>query len=133
VGGVRQAAQRHAHGDLRIAGAPDDMPGVRTWAALCRCGQSANKPCCDNSHEPSAFRDRGAIGAAGDPATPTGGALEITPSVNGPLLLNGNVTLATGHGRREWRGAKTALCRCGASASKPFCDGSHSRVGFTTE
>ena len=123
----------YAHGDLRIAGAPDDMPGVRTRAALCRCGQSANKPFCDNSHERVEFRDRGAIGSTGDPATPTGGPLEITPSVNGPLVLKGNVTLVTGHGRRAWSGAKTALCRCGGSANKPFCDGTHSRIGFTSD
>ena len=122
-----------AHGDLHIDGAPDDMPGVRLRATLCRCGQSANKPFCDNSHETSEFRDRGPIGTTGDPMTPAGGALEITPSANGPLVLNGNVALVSGHGRLAWRGAKTALCRCGASANKPFCDGSHSRIGFTSE
>lgn len=118
---------------LHIAGAPDDMPGIRTRAALCRCGRSANKPFCDNSHEGSEFRDRGAVGTTGDPATPDGGPLDIIPSTNGPLVLNGNLALVTGHGRPAWRGAKTALCRCGGSANKPFCDGTHSRIGFTSD
>lgn len=45
----------YAHGDLRIAGAPDDMPGVRFRAALCRCGRSANKPFCDGTHSRIGF------------------------------------------------------------------------------
>jgi uncharacterized Fe-S cluster protein YjdI/CDGSH-type Zn-finger protein len=45
-----------ARGALAIEDAPADMPGVRFRAALCRCGQSKNKPYCDNSHEAAGFR-----------------------------------------------------------------------------
>lgn len=123
----------YVRGDLRIAGVPDDMPGVAFRAALCRCGKSAKKPFCDNSHEGAQFVDRGPIGDTDDGHAETGGPLEITPLKDGPLLVQGNVTLVAGNGRRAWQGTKVALCRCGESANKPFCDGTHALVDFTTD
>jgi len=58
-------------------------------------------------------------------------AVRVEVSSNGPLLVNGRISLVHGDGRIEERDGPTALCRCGASAKKPFCDGSHRRVGFT--
>lgn len=52
---------------------------------------------------------------------------------NGPLLLSGNVTLVTAAGRVAWQGSKCALCRCGHSKNKPFCDGAHKAAGFVSE
>jgi len=118
-------------GDLAIEGAPDDAPGVAFRAALCRCGKSANKPFCDNSHLESGFRDYGAVGEAGPGADEEGGPLEIRPAKDGPLLVKGNVTIRAASGRHAWRGRQAALCRCGASENKPFCDGSHKKVGFS--
>lgn len=120
-------------GDLQIDGATEDMPGVRFRAALCRCGLSSNKPFCDNSHEAGSFRDRGAIGATGPGTEDDGGPLEVTRAKNGPLLVSGSFTLVAASGRTAWRGTKAALCRCGASKNKPFCDGSHKTVGFEAE
>jgi CDGSH-type Zn-finger protein/uncharacterized Fe-S cluster protein YjdI len=127
---VANSGPLYARGDLRIAGAPEDMPGVRTRAALCRCGKSNEKPFCDNSHEGARFADRGAIGEPAGDGPSGGGELTITPAPNGPLLVRGEVTLVTGSGRRATRTDKAALCRCGQSANKPFCDGSHTAAGF---
>ena len=118
------------HGELEIKGAPEDMPGVATRAALCRCGQSKNKPFCDNSHESAAFSDHGAIGERGPGAPNEGGKLIVTRAKDGPLILGGNFALVAASGRTAWRGTKTALCRCGESKNKPFCDGSHKGAGF---
>ena len=117
-------------GDLAIEGAPEDMPGVRFRAALCRCGASKNKPFCDNSHLESGFDDAGSVGERGPGVEADGGTLSIKPLPAGPLLLNGNLTLCAGSGRVAWHGTQVALCRCGASKNKPFCDGSHKAVGF---
>lgn len=120
-------------GDLDIDGASDDMPGVRYRAALCRCGASKNKPFCDNSHETIGFKDYGAIGEKGETLESPGGKLKITQIKDGPIMLSGNVTLQTGSGRIAWSGEKVALCRCGASKNKPFCDGSHKTAGFKSD
>lgn len=55
--------------------------------------------------------------------------VDVTP--NGPLIVRGTVTVRHADGRQERKEQQCALCRCGASANKPFCDGSHRRVGFT--
>ncbi len=97
--------------------------------ALCRCGLSRNKPLCDGRHE-EGFQDPGTLGKSAAGATvESPGVVSVKPAPDGPLLLEGNVVLS---GSGELRPiAKAALCRCGASGNKPFCDGSHRNVGFT--
>ncbi len=107
-------------GDLEIENAPQDMPGIRFRAALCRCGLSKNKPFCDNSHEAANFRDYGAVGERSIKASAKGGKLKINPIKDGPLVLAGNVTIRAGSGQVAWQGDDTALCRCGESKNKPF-------------
>ena len=55
----------------------------------------------------------------------------ITALDNGPYLVKGPVLLLDAEGN-EFRveRATVALCRCGGSATKPFCDGTHSKIGF---
>jgi CDGSH-type Zn-finger protein/uncharacterized Fe-S cluster protein YjdI len=119
-------------GQLDIDGAPDNAPGLKTRAALCRCGQSKNKPFCDNSHETAGFKDYGAVGEIGQTNPESGGPLAIKSAKDGPLLVKGNLTLSGGSGRDCWTGKQVALCRCGASENKPFCDGAHKKVGFSS-
>jgi CDGSH-type Zn-finger protein len=56
--------------------------------------------------------------------------LAIRASRNGPLILTGALTL-TGTNGRASHAETTFLCRCGASGNKPYCDGSHRKIGFT--
>lgn len=120
-------------GQLEIEGSLAKAPGVKFRAALCRCGQSKNKPFCDNSHEAAGFKDYGAVGETGDASGESGGALVIKAAKDGPLLIKGNVAICSGSGRSSWHGTQVALCRCGASENKPFCDGSHGKVGFSSD
>ena len=59
----------------------------------------------------------------------------ITVRNNGPLRLEGDFTLCDADGGTFDLAGRTAisLCRCGHSENKPFCDGSHNRVGFRSE
>lgn len=52
---------------------------------------------------------------------------------DGPLHLRGAIRLLDHEGRERWSGTRVALCRCGASANKPFCDNTHLEVGFTPD
>ncbi len=120
-------------GDLKIDEAPDDASGLRFRAALCRCGASQNKPFCDNSHDTVEFADYGAVGDAGNASAASGGALHVAPAKDGPLIVSGNMTMFAGSGRAAWKGTQVALCRCGASENKPFCDGQHKKAGFKSD
>ena len=126
---VRENGPYAIHAAIDLAG---NGPGFR--ATLCRCGKSANKPFCDNSHVKIGFV------APGEPATiETGplpacdGTLCITPTTDGPLHINGNLEICSGTGRLISRTENVRLCRCGGSANKPFCDGTHARIGFRSE
>lgn len=57
----------------------------------------------------------------------------ITTLGHGPLEVSGPVTVRTASGEVVFEGERTFLCRCGHSAKKPFCDGSHKREGFTDD
>ena len=58
-------------------------------------------------------------------------ATKVTPLVNGPYKVEGEIELVSASGKPiAKRGSKTFLCRCGGSTRKPFCDGTHSRIGF---
>ncbi|MEH1167378.1 CDGSH iron-sulfur domain-containing protein [Micromonospora sp. CPCC 205539] len=63
---------------------------------------------------------------ASEPAAAT-----ITPYQDGPLLVRGDFALLTPDGETiDARRGTVALCRCGKSALKPFCDGTHKAVNF---
>ena len=62
-------------------------------------------------------------------------AVEVVGTKNGPYLLTGDLSqleLRDGDGNLYDLSGKSRifLCRCGASTTKPFCDGQHSRIGF---
>jgi CDGSH-type Zn-finger protein/uncharacterized Fe-S cluster protein YjdI len=124
---VRENGPLAINAEIVLAGAPIGMR-----ATLCRCGASKNKPYCDGSHVAAAFNATGEPPtSASAPLSQRAGALNITPYENGPLGVAGAVEIISGTGRTIDRVEKTALCRCGHSGRKPFCDGTHARVGFT--
>jgi CDGSH-type Zn-finger protein len=54
--------------------------------------------------------------------------IQVLPK--GPYLVAGKFALLDASGKKIEAGEKIALCRCGASTNKPFCDGTHSKIGF---
>ncbi|MDF3838899.1 CDGSH iron-sulfur domain-containing protein [Cupriavidus basilensis] len=52
---------------------------------------------------------------------------------NGPLHVKGNLEVISGTGRTVARMTEAWLCRCGQSGNKPFCDGTHKKVGFRSD
>jgi len=60
-------------------------------------------------------------------------SVKIMPVNNGPIRIEGDFQILDPSGSAFGLAGRTliSLCRCGHSENKPFCDGSHNRVGFT--
>jgi 3-phenylpropionate/trans-cinnamate dioxygenase ferredoxin subunit len=56
--------------------------------------------------------------------------LQIKASKNGPFLVLGQVEIVDENGKPYPTQQTAALCRCGASSKKPFCDGTHRKINF---
>lgn len=124
--GVREAGPYALRAQLQINGAP---AGFR--ATLCRCGASKNKPFCDSSHHEVGFNATGEPPSGKTDMLPVrDGVLAVDPQTDGPLKVSGNLEIMSGTGRVVARTTSTWLCRCGASSNKPFCDGTHKKIGF---
>ena len=119
----------YLRGDIAVVSS-DGVVRTETRMALCRCGASQNKPYCDGSHTAAAFLDAGRLPAdsvAGSASA--GGKLAVTPLPNGPVKCEGPLTIKGSDGRATATD-KAFLCRCGASGNKPYCDGTHKKIGF---
>jgi CDGSH-type Zn-finger protein len=66
-------------------------------------------------------------------ALETAGTVTIEPEPNGPYLVRNMTSLSNSRGQLIDARPRMALCRCGGSAGKPFCDGTHARIGFESK
>ncbi len=197
---VRKTAVHSEHGEPLAWQTSQELTDRATYA-LCRCGDSANKPFCDGAHTKAGFEGADSADAStyDDRANTLGGTgitvrddrsicvhagfcgnrvtniwkqvadtdestvrlavineVEKCPSGaityrfdgdeadtepdyptqigvvdDGPLWVSGGVPVTTSDGTVLETRTRVTLCRCGASANKPLCDGSHKEAGFT--
>jgi CDGSH-type Zn-finger protein len=118
-----------ATGELQIDTGAEVVSQPR--ASLCRCGASAKKPFCDGSHRMIGFVEPGEAAPEESIAAITAeGPISFSMIPGGPLIAAGPLTLQNAAKVTIATTTETALCRCGASANKPYCDGSHNTIGF---
>lgn len=123
----------YCSGNFQVNDQPRSENNQESRLALCRCGASNNKPYCDNQHAKASFNHEGKF----DNAQPQlegldnqSDQVELKVIPNGPILINGPLNIHNSEGEKYFAGKQTALCRCGASNNKPFCDGQHTAIKF---
>lgn len=196
---MRMSAAYSEHGEPLTWKKSDELTDRATYA-LCRCGNSANKPFCDGSHMAAGFEGADSVDAStykersnelgsngitvnddrsicvhagfcgnrqtnvwkqaadmsdsmvrlavineiekcpsgaltyhfdGDEAdTEPEYPVRIGVIDNGPLWVTGGIPVTTSSGESLEQRNRVTLCRCGESATKPLCDGSHAKAGF---
>ncbi len=131
---VTPAGPIYASGRLVLLDAEHRELGPETRAAFCRCGASRNKPYCDGRHTEIGFTDPGRLGRATvrPPEEEGSPDLRVRLRSDGPLVLEGAFTVLAADGQTA-AASGGAMCRCGASKNKPFCDGSHREIGFEAD
>jgi uncharacterized Fe-S cluster protein YjdI len=103
---------------------PQARPWVRVEAADADAIAAAVETCPTGALHYRRL-DGGAQEQAQEPAT-------VDPRPNGPLFVRGRVRIVDPDGNVTREDTRVALCRCGGSENKPFCDGTHRKIGFTT-
>ena len=129
---VRENGPLLCTGEIKVIDPEGEVLYSGNEVVLCRCGASANKPFCDGSHRESGFAaDDVELGI--DSAEPENGdgPLTITVRPNAMLIAKGPMEITSADNSVAAVRSKAALCRCGASANKPLCDGSHKMCGFS--
>jgi len=91
---------------------PDGAPTEAIIAQVLRC--------------PSGALSLSTLQAAQQKEAPTRTPVSLVE--NGPLLINGPITVVHGDGREEERDGPSAFCRCGGTRNHPYCDGSHRKL-----
>lgn len=124
----------YLRGDIEIQNAEGEILLEDTRVAVCRCGSSKNKPLCDNSHKDIEFKAPASFNETklrptkgGDPSKKK---LVLKLMDNGPILLEGTYRVHSIANEAANSSKNVAMCRCGQSGTKPFCDGTHKEVGF---
>ncbi len=129
---VRENGPLLCTGDIRVVDAEGEALYSGNDVVLCRCGASANKPFCDGSHRESGFEaDDVELGIDSGGLENDDGPLTITVRNNAMLIAKGPMEITSADNSVAAVRSKAALCRCGASANKPLCDGSHKTCGFS--
>ena len=143
--------KRYSNGEITVVWQPDLCthstkcfqglpevfdPRVRPWVRIGGADTDAIVRQVEACPSGALSWERNADVTGGDPPVATAA---VPPSVapvaiqarpNGPLVVHGLLAVTLPDGTVVERPKVAAFCRCGHSANKPFCDGSHARVGF---
>lgn len=127
---VRPDGPLQCSGEIVVQDVNENMLLQDDEAWLCRCGASGDKPWCDGSHKSCGFSDPAHFQDQRAEPLDEAAALVFTVKPDAMLMFKGPVTIQSQNGEARTTRNRGALCRCGHSNNKPFCDASHKGCGF---
>ncbi len=133
---VRANGPLIARGKIRLEGLDGRVISEADEIFLCRCGKSNRKPFCDGAHKSAGFIDAASFfddKAVALEAPDDSEGVVVSLRKNAMLIAKGPMTIQSEDGSSFTTRNKAALCRCGESVKKPFCDASHKHCGFATD
>ena len=124
----------HITGSLELLDAEGELIEKAEELYLCRWGQANNKPYWDGQHKKTGFVEPGIFikPPESEQKAENEGLLSIKVQANGPLIFKGDVCIQDASGQKIYRKVG-GLCRCEKSVNRPFCDGTHSKIGFAAK
>jgi uncharacterized Fe-S cluster protein YjdI len=129
---ITWTAERCIHAAECVRGLPSVFDtGRRPWIDAAGADADAIAAVIDRCPSGALGYERGATETSVSAPTPSGTAVSIQVQDGGPLFVRGQVALSGEDGTPIEAPERMALCRCGGSSKKPFCDGTHATIGFT--
>ena len=139
--------KHYTKGDVTVVWKPEEcIHSTKCWKGLTEVFNPKNRPWinmegaeAERIMEQVAQCPSGALSyilnrsEVAEDKTETDSTTAVEVMRNGPLMVYGNLTVKDSKGAETKKSKVTAFCRCGASANKPFCDGSHIKIGFKDE
>jgi len=110
-------------------------PNNRPWVTLSECSEEeviAQVKKCPSGALSIKQNEESAMQEKNMQETDSSNTTKVKVTKGGPLLVEGALTITMPDGEEVTKEGMTALCRCGASANKPYRDGSHSKIEFDT-
>jgi len=130
---IRKNGPLILRGKIRVEGSDGKALVEDEEVFLCRCGKSNKKPFCDGAHKSCGFSDDVSFTDDKAEALEGNGGIVISVRENAMLIVKGPMTIQSEDGSSITTRNKAALCRCGESAKKPFCDVSHKSCSFVSK
>ena len=116
---------------ITLLNADDKLIIKENEFALCRCGESKTKPFCDGSHKIEKIEmSQSFVDEREESIEGISEELTIKVKKNAMYIVQGVVTIFSRDGLSKTTRTKAALCRCGKSDNKPFCDTKHKTCDF---
>ena len=149
---MSQKTFKYSNGDVTVVWKPDVcIHSARCWKGLPGVFDPKRRPWIDMTQAESdaiinqvrqcpsgalsyflngQSNDDNEIIANDRPVSEEANIVQIEVTQNGPYILRTECLIKYADGKEELRKSRTSLCRCGSFSNKPFCDGSHNRIGF---
>ncbi len=144
---MKQIIKKYSNNEISVIWKPDlCIHSTNCWKASLKIFNPKRKPWIDMnagstdeiikivnncpSGALSYTREKKMAEQKAQPAQTSESKLSVQVSKGGPYLVKGKFVFVNTDGKEEIKDGSIALCRCGASNNKPFCDGTHRKVGF---